>query len=71
MNGHPTRFVRALSPKEFSEAIGGILAPDTVRIRCLSGEIATINGPGRRPYLIPPTELERYRLKLTRFLVAV
>jgi hypothetical protein len=63
------RFIRAMTPKEFAEAIGGLLHPNTVRDRCKRGEIQTIGGPGRPPYLIPPTALEPYRLELSRFLL--
>lgn len=52
--------VRALTPKEFAEAIGGLLCADTVRARCKSGEIKTVGGPGRPPYLIPASELDRF-----------
>lgn len=63
--------VRPLTPKEFSDAIGGVLCADTIRAKCKAGEIATVNGAGRPPYFIKPTELARWRPVLDRFLVAI
>lgn len=63
--------LRPLTPKEFSEAIGGLLCADTVREKCKTGDLKTINGAGRPPYYIHPDELARYRPVIQRFLVAV
>jgi len=52
--------VRPLSPKEFADAIGGVRTPRWVRDQCRKGELRTVNG--RRPYLITPAELARFRL---------
>lgn len=60
--------VRPLTPKEFSEAIGGVLSPATVRDYCRRGRLPTANG--RRPYLIRPDALVPYRPDLARFLVS-
>ncbi len=63
--------LRPLTPKEFSEAIGGLLSPKTVREKCHTGELDTVNGKGHPPYFIPPHELAKYRPIIERFLVAV
>jgi hypothetical protein len=63
--------LRPLTPKEFSEAIGRLLSPDTIRAKCRSGEIATVSGPERPPYFIRPTELEKWRPTVARWIVAV
>jgi hypothetical protein len=61
--------LRALTPKEFSDAIGGLLCARTVRDYCREGRLPTVNGAGRRPYFIRPTALRRYRVALDRFAV--
>lgn len=61
------RAVRALTPKEFSDAIGGLLCPRTVRDYCRDGKLPTVHGAGRRPYFIRPAALRRYRCDLGRF----
>lgn len=63
--------LRPLTPKEFSEAVGGLLAPCTVREKCRNGELPTVNGPKRPPYYIKPDALAPYRPTLERFLVAL
>lgn len=63
--------LRPLTPKEFSEAVGGLLSADTIREKCKNGELRTVNGAGRPPYFIHPDELARYRPTVERFLVAV
>ncbi len=60
--------LRPLTPKEFSEAVGGVLSPATVRAYCRRGLLKTANG--RRPYLIRPDALCPYRPDLSRFLVS-
>lgn len=62
--------LRPLTPKEFSDAIGGILCADTIRERCKRGDLRTINGAGRPPYFIHPDELAKMRPTLERFFVA-
>lgn len=56
--------LRPFTPKEFAEAIGGLRSADWVRQQCGAGEIKTISGPGRPPYLIPAAELARFRPSL-------
>ncbi len=51
------KVLRPVTPKEFSEAIGGILTADTIREHCRTGKIKTIRGPH---YLIPWSEVEKY-----------
>lgn len=63
--------LRPLTPKEFSEAIHGLLTADTIREKCKTGEIATVGGPGRPPYYIKPEELLKWRPLVAEFLVAV
>lgn len=63
--------LRPLTPKEFSEAIGGLLSAYTVREKCRLGELRTVNGAGRPPYFVHPEELARYRPVIDRFLVTV
>lgn len=53
--------LRPLTPKEFSAAIGEMRSPDWVRQECHAGRIKTVCGAGRPPYLIPATELARFR----------
>ena len=55
--------LRPLTPKEFSEAIGGMRSPRWVCQACRRRMIATI-GRGR-PYLIPASELARFRPQLS------
>lgn len=62
--------VRALTPKEFSEAIGGLLSAYTIREKCRLGELPTVNGPARPPYFIRPEALARFRGDLAPFLVS-
>ena len=73
--------LRALTPKEFSEAIGGLLTPETIRTMCRRGDLKVTNTPRRvrehgrsvmrirPPYYICPSELERYRTDLSRFVI--
>jgi hypothetical protein len=63
--------LRPLPPKEFSEVIGGLLSPKTVRKKCATGELQTVNGPRKPPYFIVPQEVARYRPVIERFLVPV
>lgn len=70
MTGGNGRALRALTPKEFSDAIGGLLTPDTIREHCRRGLLPTVNGAGRRPYFIKPAALRRYRCDLGRFVIA-
>jgi hypothetical protein len=65
-----TRAARALTPKEFAEAIGQLLSAYTIREKCRSGELPTVNGPGRPPYFIPFHALGRYRTDIRRFLIS-
>lgn len=66
MNGErPTLALRAFTPKEFSDAIGGILSADTIRERCRRGVLPTVNGPGRPPYLIKPDALAGFVAKVS------
>ncbi len=64
------RQIRALTPKEFSEAIGGLLSAYTIREKCRLGELPTVNGPHRPPYFIRPDALAKYRADLSHLLVA-
>jgi len=63
--------LRPLTPKEFSEAIHGLLTADTIREKCKLGEIATVGGPGRPPYYIRPDELLKWRPIVAEYLVTV
>lgn len=63
--------LRALTPKEFSAAIGGLLTADTIREKCRRGDIATVNGPRRPPYYIRPEAAMPYLCEWRRFLVSV
>lgn len=56
--------LRPLTPKEFSAAIGEVRSAEWVRSECASGAIRTVLGPSRRPYLIPASELGRFRPSL-------
>lgn len=65
------RTIRPLTPKEFSEATGGLISAYTAREKCRKGELQTVNGAQHPPYYILPAELARYRPVIDRFLVAV
>jgi hypothetical protein len=62
--------LRPLTPKEFSEAIGGLRTPNWVREQCKTGAIPSVKGKRKPPYLIPARALQRFRPPLESLVVA-
>jgi hypothetical protein len=53
------RHIRAITPKEFAGALGGLVTADWVREQCSKGRIKLLKEGA--PYHIDPAELVRYR----------
>ena len=62
-------YIRALSPKEFVAAVGGLISLKTARLWCRLGKLPTVNGPERPPYLIKAETLMKYRQDVSHLIV--